>query len=309
MSDNAIRQEILDVWVEVTRNSSFSNASRVDVAHEMEHAERLATSDAEQHLGLWLALTDESLHFLLLLYQFAEENVEKLPVERGRSAAAFRSLLARLCALTVAIRRLVVAGLEEAARPVMRSWLETLDLAIVILADEDFARRFTSAVTDTDYDANEFWKAEIGYGRLNRRLERVLAKAGMTKEQTEHSLGDRKLIKGKLSESVHSSLSSAMFSEVIPSLSSPGFYNRSLLGHVSANSPDLLSLTVEYVHEFGVIFHKLLTSSSPPALLNNAKSVVGRSSLHAAFFTLQEMMEHYSEMLPPSSGLSDATND
>ncbi len=308
MTDNAIRQEILDVWVEVT-NSSFPNASRVDVTHEMEHAERLAASDAEQHLGLWLALTDKPLHLLMLLYQFAEENVEKVPAERGRSAAAFRSLLARLCALTVAIRRLVVTGLEEAARLIMRLWLETLDLAIVLLADEDFATRFTSAVTDADYDANELWKAEIRYGRLNRRLERVLAKAEMSREQIEHSLGDRKLTKGKLSESVHSSLPSAMFSEAIPSLSSPGFYNRSLLGSVSSNSPDLLSLIIEYVHEFGVIFHKLLTSSRPPPLLNNTKSFVGRSSLHVGFFTLQEMMERYCGMLPPSSSLSDATND
>ena len=306
MTANAIRQEILDVWVEV-RNSGFPDADRVDVTREMKRAAMKAASDAEQHLDLWLALTDESLHLLLLLHRFAEKNVEKVPEERERSAVAFRSLLAPLCALTVAVRRLVVTGLEDAARPVMRSWLETLDLAIVVLADEDFARRYSSAIADVDYDANEFWKAEIGYGRLNRRLGWVLDKAGMTREQKEYSLGNRKLTKDKLSESVHSSLPSAMFSEVIPSISSPGFYNRSMLGHISASSPSLLSLIVENVHEFGVIFHELLTSGDPPPLLNNVKFVVDCSSLHAAFFTLQEMVERYSEMLPPPSDFSNNT--
>ncbi len=305
MTADAIRREILDVWVEV-KNSGFPNADRVDVVQQVKRAEMVATSEAEQYRYLWLTLTDESLHFFLLLHRFVEENVEKVSEERGRSAVAFRSLVVRMCALTVAVRRLVVTGLEDAARSVMRSWLETLDLAIVVLADDEFARRYSAEV---DYDANEFWKAEIGYGRLNKRLNLVLDKAQMTPEQKERSLGNRKLVKNKLSESVHSSLPSAMFSEVIPSISSPGFYNRSILGHISATSPNLLSLIVENAYEFGVIFHKLLTSSDPPPLLNNIKSVVDCSNLHAAFFTLQEMVERYSEVLPPPSDPSDTGAD
>jgi hypothetical protein len=308
MTADAIQQEIHDVWAEI-RDKDFPGANRIDVTREMKRAELIAASDAKQHLYFWLALTDESLHFLMLMYRFAEENVEKVHEERVRSAVAFRSLLARMCALTAVVRRLVVAGLEDAARPVVRSWLETMDLSIVVLADEDFAGRYSSAVHDADYDANEFWKAAIGYGRLNRRLAQALDKAEMTTEHKEYFLGNRKLTKDKLSESVHSSLPSAMFSEIVPSLSRPDFYNRSMLGHVSANSSDLLSLIIEEVHQFGVIFHKLLTSSDPPPLLSNVKSVIDCSSLHTAFFALQEMVERYSEMLPPQSDSSSMAED
>lgn len=303
-----VQQEIHDVWTEI-RDKNFSDADRIDIAQEMERAELMAALDTRQHLYLWLALTDEALHFLLSVYRFSEENVEKVHEESVRIAVAFRSLLARMCALTVAVRRLVVAGLEDAARPVMRSWLETLDLLIVVLADEDFAVRYSSAIHNEEYDANEFWKTEIGYGRLNRRLIRALDRAEMTAEQKESFLKDQKLIKRKMSESVHSSLPSAMFSEVVPSLSRLGFYNRSILGHVSVHSPDLLSIVIERVHQFGVMFHKLLTSSDPPLLLSNVKHVTDCPSLHTAFFTLQEMVERYSEMLPPSSNPSSTAED
>lgn len=308
MTAEAIQQEIRAVWAEI-RDARFPNASRIDVTREMKRAELIAASDAKRHLYLWLALTDESLHFFLLMYRFAEEKVEKVDAERVKSTVAFRSLIARLCALTVAVRRLVVAGLEDAARPVVRSWLETMDLLIVVLADEEFAGRYSSAVHDPGYDANEFWKAAIGYGRLNARLAQALNKAGMTTAHKEYFLENRKLVKGKLSESVHSALPSAMFSELVPSLSRPGFYNRSMLGHVSAYSPNLLSIIIEEVHQFGVIFHKLLTSNNPPPLLGNVKSVIDCSSLHTAFFALQEMVEHYSEMLPPRSDSPSAAEE
>ena len=308
MTAQAIRQEILKVWAEF-RDEGFSDANRVDVTREMKRADVMAASDAEQHLYLWLALTDESLHFLLAVYRFAEENVEKVPEERAKSAVAFRSLLARMCALTVAVRRLVVAGLEDAARPVMRSWLETLDLTIVVLADEEFARRYSAAVDDADYDANAFWRTEIGYGRLNRRLKQLLDESVMPTEFKEHFFATRKLAKDKLSESVHSALPSAQFSEVIPSISQPGLYNRSILGHVSAHSPGLLTLIIEEVHIFGVIFHKLLTRSDPPSLLRNVKPVADTSSLHVAFFTLQELVDRYSAMLsPPSDPFSEPSD-
>lgn len=150
---------------------------------------------------------------------------------------------------------------------------------------------------DAGYDANAFWRAEIGYGRLNKRLARLLDESVMPIEFKEHFFATRKHVKDKLSESVHSSLLSALFSEVIPSMSRPGIYNRSILGHVSAYSPGLLTLIIEEVDIFGVIFHRLLTRSDPPALLSNVKLVIDTSSLHTAFFTLQELVERYSEML------------
>lgn len=220
------------MWV-LIKDKDFPNAYRIDVTREIDRTERITASDAKQHLTLWLALTDESLHFLLLMYRFAAERVDEVPKATAKSTVAFRSLLARICTLTVAIRRLVVAGLEDAARSVMRSWLETQDLLIAVLGDEEFAEQYSSAVHTTDYDANEFWKAEIGYGRLNKRITRALSRAEMSSKQKEDFLENRKVIKEKLSESVHSSLPSATFSEAVPSLSKPSFYNRSLLGHVS----------------------------------------------------------------------------
>lgn len=121
MTAEATQREILEVWAKF-RDEGFPDAVRIDVTREMKSAEVIAGSDAEQHLHLWLALTDESLHFLLSVYRFAEENVEKVPEVTVKSAVAFRSLLARMCALTVAVRRLVVAGLGDAARPIIRSW-------------------------------------------------------------------------------------------------------------------------------------------------------------------------------------------
>jgi hypothetical protein len=302
--ETAIEKEIKTVW------ESFSNeqpieANRIDIKSELEQVERDASTDAREHLSLWLALLDEALHCLLTLHAFAEE----LSAEKSMSALSFWSLVARICALTVAIRRLIVAGLEDVARILARSLLETLDLALVSLADEEFAERYYSALEDEGYDANEFWKKNIGYGALNDRVKRTLDSANMTNEQVEFFFGYRQERRAQFSSSVHSSAHSALFSGGIPSLSRPGMISLSILGHVSIHSPSLLSFVIMEIHRFGVVIFHLVASDNPPVALKSAKYSSSYPSLLTAFLTLQEMTQRYSEMLPPPFNFPDTEDD
>lgn len=247
---NSIEREIEAVWQSFADEYSISEP-RTNVKARLEQVERETAADAREYLFLWIALFDEALYSLLALNDFTGE----LPNGEIVSTRVFELFLARVCVLMVAVRKLVVSGLEDVARIVVRSLLEALDLAITSLADDEFAERYSSAVEDEKYDANDFWKKNIGYKKLNTRVRKVLESTGLTDQQVEWFFENRRLTKEHFSGSVHSSAAtSAIFSTGVPSLAEPGMFSTSMLGHISIHSPDLLSFVIEEIHRFGVVF-------------------------------------------------------
>jgi hypothetical protein len=285
-------KEILNVWQNLVK-TSFPNATRIDVGTQLTEVEAQANSDSDKHLRFLLDLIDEALHFLLQLHRFTYEDYLRL---KDKPQPSFLFVLSRACILTTAIRRLVVLGLQEAARPVARSLLETLDLAIVTLADDEFAKRFSGK--ESEYDANKFWQDYIAKGRLEKRIKNILGHAGLNEEEQNEVLKPRNEIRKQLSASVHSSVSSAFTSMFIPSIDRPGLLKLSLLGHVDAYSPGLLSWTVLEIYHFGAIFHKLLLAEKTCIFLRPVPSEE-LESMFAAFMTLQHMCIQHPEELPP----------
>lgn len=303
-NEPTVREEIETIWQRIVENQSLE-ATRVDVVAELQAVDRNTSQDAQEHLAFWLTLLDEALHCLLTMYEFADE----LSVEKDVSAITFRALLARGCALTVAIRRLIKTGLEDVARIVARSLLENLDLALVCLANRNFAQQYHSALEDERYDANEFWREHISGDRLNEKVRRVFSSTNMTEEQVNFYFANRKLSKRQFSGSVHSSAHSALFSDGIPSLSEPGMISTSILGHISLYSPGALSFIVMEVRRFGVIFFHLVTTNNSPAILRGVKDVPSYANVYAAFLTLQEITERYSDAIPPPFDFPDTEDD
>lgn len=286
-----IQEEISKAW-EALVNSSFQDAYRLDISAEVVRAERQSKTDVRKHLTLWLAIFDEALQFLLLLNRLTHQCFSESDKKITRS---FVMLLARIIALTIAIRRLVTSGLEDAARPVARSFIETMDLALVCLYDDDFARDFSAE----GYDSNQFWKSHIGFGKLNFRLRRVLEVAGMDQEGIDNFFRHRAEMKGNLSDSVHSSLASAFRSMMIPSLSKPGRLSTSWLGHISAHSPGLLSLIILEVHQFGAVVVNSIVSDKQSLLFRDVPVTPDLDSVFASGLLLQQLVERYDEQLPP----------
>ncbi len=303
-SESEIKEEIEAVWSRIADRQPVE-VSRINVGSELERVELETANDAQEYLYFWLALLDEALHCLLTLHDFAEE----LSVEKNVSAISFRALVARACALTVAVKRLIATGLEDIARIVARSLLETLDLALVCVANPEFAQLYHSALADEEYSANEFWRKHISGDRLNRKVRHVFDSTDLTDEEVSFYFDNRKVAREQFSGSVHSSAHSALFSDGIPSLRELGMISTSILGHISAYSPGALSFVIMEVRRFGVVIFHLITSDDSPAVLKDAKFNLAYPNVYVAFLTLQEITERHSEMLPPPLEFPDTEDD
>lgn len=262
------------------------HAQRFAIDASLVKIQRRCKRAATQHLGDWIALLDEALQVILQLHEMLDQ--QQMAHPDGHRAAVLMGL-ARAAACLAGIRRLVIDGLEEIARPIGRSYLETLDLTLACMVDEDFARRFIGP--DMSYDANEFWKKEIAHGRLAQRLRTKLDSIGVPEDQIDSYLSEQLSIKSELSGSVHSAMRSAFHSALVPSLVHEGRYSTQFLGHHSELSPFLVFWVAARAHSLAevvmTIVLKQLDVASLAFLTENPRKGVG---FFGAFFTLQDIM-------------------
>lgn len=282
------KEEVLQLWNNQVKQ--FDEVTRIDIEEELRIVHENCSSDTNEFLGPWIVMLDESLHFILLLYKFcwnSRKTNKEIPV-------TLVMLVARACSHIVAIRKLITEGLEDCARTVSRSFVETIDLTIVSLLDKDFSDQYSAEELDED----EFWKKNIAYGRIYKKIDTIIESAGIDEEERDRFLNHRREIKSVLSSAVHSSTTSAFRSMFIPSLKHSGKLSTSVLGHVSVHSPSHLGLIITNIYYFGSIFMKLLTSDQLPIFSESVKNSSDFQSISASFFLLQDLVtEHYEEYL------------
>jgi len=188
--------------------------------------------------------------------------------------------------------------LDEAASPIARSILESLDITIIAVADPDFARQFLGEEEDFNEDA--FWKAEIGYGRLPKKVDSLRASLGFSAEQITELREKRRALQLQFSGSVHSASRAAMRAAFVPSLQHKDRWSSSFLGHVSRWSPFLLSYLAIEIHVFSETIFSLIHEAPAKAWLTNLPSGVRPEGFLVSYMALQELLDTYSGMIPPS---------
>lgn len=283
-------RETLAIW-QRSADTVFPEALRIDVARKRFQAEKESVKLSQDHLEFWLAILDEALHFLLSVQSLAQECVDNA---KQKPSPAFLFLVSRCCSLVTAIRKLVIYGLEDAARSIVRSLLESLDLAIVCFVDTDFSKGFSF-----NQDENDFWKKNIAYGKLDKKVKEILTIIDFNEDELNTIFTKRRTFKALLSSSVHSSMSSAFASTFVASISRPGKFSPSVFGHVSIHSPKLISLAISEVHQFGYIITKLVMSKNPPTMLTNATPLLFLPSVLVGYLSLQEIILKYPKKLSP----------
>jgi hypothetical protein len=201
---------------------------------------------------------------------------------------------------------LLLAGLEDAARPVTRTLIETIDLAIVALADEEFAEKYMSE--DEDYDSEYFWKSQVAYGKIYSKIKDTIMLAGLPEDEANNFVNTRKEQKNHLSSAVHVSVESSFRSFATPSLNNRNLLAVSPQGHVSIHSPGHASMVIDEIYKFGALVVRFIISPTPPTIFKNIEKE-NTDSLLASFLVLQELVTRYESQLPPPfHSLWDAEN-
>lgn len=294
MSTNLIDKEIMSVW-EKLATDNYKSATRIEVLKRLEEVAVENHDDASRYLSTYLSILNETLHFLLQLEKIVSEIRDLYGYDEKTPSFCFAMVLARVISLTVAIRKLILLGLEDPARVVARSLVESLDLAIVTAGDNEFANSFFG--DHGHNDGKTFWEKNIGYGNIYKKIKPILKSIGIPDTEIENTLSHLRNAKNILSSSVHSSVETTFRCMFVPSLGNPGLCAQSSLGHISSHSPGLCSFVIMEVYRFSCIIIKLVTSLPPPPLFTRASSASSIESLLVSYLTLQGVIDLHEDSL------------
>jgi len=120
-----------------------------------------------------LRILEEGIHWLTVLHVGLHEALQTA-TEGSKTENRLRApwaLVGAGCAYAVAVRRLVLSGLDGPARVVLRSLAESLFVCIVLLDRDDLRDEYqTAGATGLEY---EFWNRELRTAKLEGHLGRV----------------------------------------------------------------------------------------------------------------------------------------
>lgn len=132
---------------------------------------------ANKHLQKGIVLIDESIQFLIHFGHLIGSK-ERM----GLTLFDLWSLISKLKSLAISFRELILIGQADSSRLILRGLIETNDLIIVAISDQNFCHNY--APDNPDHDDNIFWKTHIAYGQILPRVEKALKIAGFQDEQT-----------------------------------------------------------------------------------------------------------------------------
>lgn len=202
---------------------------------------------------------------------------------------------------------LLLGGFEESVRPITRSYLESLDLALVCLAD----KALSDAYFGDDADFESFWKTHIAYGRIYPHLEKAYSLAGFDQSTIRQKIAMRKEQKTLLSGAVHGDESGAFRSLVVPPLGYPEMLSLEPHGVISFHTANHVAAVINETYEYCSAVMKIMISD--PDVLYSPRSKSLRQNFAMHFFAFQEELharelQDGSEILAPDHGKSASKN-
>jgi len=289
-----LKEEIKSFWDNLS-SRQFKGAVYLDVD---EYLSKLEIALKEEAIKLFPLCIELLHHGIQACVHFQNINISRLKSDtrKALSNPGFWMLQGRQVSLACAFRLLILSGFEDASRLIVRPLIETDELALACLVNENLSEEYTAE--DPAYNEKEFWKRNVAYGKINEHYMRVLGRIGLDQENIDAIIEYRKEIKEALSSSVHSAVSSALRSELVPSLAKPGYLYPSSTGHHSVHTPSTCVAVIGEIHHYLAAVINLLTSNDPPSALAEIEPSEA-ASFFASAITFQEFFFKNEDDLRP----------
>jgi hypothetical protein len=260
-----IREEALALWT-----FGFADALRpiqydASFSKLLSERERAAEGIVVKHLQPWLHILEDSIQWLANLAGILDRlnTAGKL----GNAERSIWALVGASCAHALAVRRLVLSGLDTPARAEARALDEHLCACIAFLHDRQLAERFQQCQSKDD--TGQFWYENLNTKALKKHLNAVEKTAGL--EQVISS--DMRAWRGNeiewFSQAVHPSYLGAALTTHTLSAANPNETGPSFLGMASACSERTLHFackSVWYFSRFGFMMLFNEHDSMPPVI-------------------------------------------
>jgi hypothetical protein len=291
-----------DVYADMHREPS-SRSGFDKMLLEIEAEVRAKTTDELQpHLGIF----EFGLEWLAYVHVLLGKPDELGPI--GEEARAPWALVGSAVSFGLSIRTLLLNGFDTPARALLRTYVETLFLCIVLLHDRGLAAAYAAA--QGDEEVKNFWHTSASPKRLHERIIAIEKKIGFEKDIV-HSMTEWRREEYKiLSQSSHLSYIAAVLTAVSPKLREKEKYVPSMMGLASEYLPRTLFYAAATTWYFSRMSHtKILGYNLDEALVVVDKEnewhqrfVAGRDTLSTV------MLNHWKDDTADASDASRPTN-
>jgi len=244
-----IRNESIEQW-----ESGFLDAHRANVydpqfnimlAKRERESERIAT----KHLQPWLHILEDSVQWLANLTAILDRM--NTAQQLGDAERSVWAMVGASCAQAVAVRRLVLSGLDTPARAAARVLDEHLCACIAFLHDRDLAAKFQQC--EGANETAQFWYLHLNTKALRKHLNAIERSVGPDQGFSSDMRSWRANEIESFSQAVHPSYLGAALATLTLSAADPNVHGPAFLGMASACSERTLNFTCKSIWYFACL--------------------------------------------------------
>jgi hypothetical protein len=233
---NKIQKEISQLWdeafekllkesIEIPWDRKFLNL--------LNKRENQARKEAVKHLEPWISILNEGIQWLAQLH-VALSLARSGDFEKDKEILVPFALVGSACTHSVAIRRLILSGLNASAKVLLRTLIETLNVCIAVMDDIELANEFRAA---QDFKiAKNFWNKKLSASKLNSIITKIEKSLDLDDEVMDGLTVWREETLSLCSQYVHPSYVASMFGAEPPSVLYPYNHSPGILGKTSITS-------------------------------------------------------------------------
>ncbi len=246
-----IGKEIETIWDEVLGKASENSiqiAWDKDFLKLLKEQETQAEEEAANRLEPWVSIFNEGIQWLSQLHISLANTLNECE-QISEQIKATWALTGAACAHSVAIRRLVLSGLDSSAKIILRTLTEILNVCMAIINDPLLASEFCSV---QDFKkAKEFWHRELSPKKQRELLESIeLSFLGLGESDTNDLREWRKEESTVSSQFVHPTYLGAAICASPPSIEGHLYQKSGILGTPSCFSIRTLSYACKSIWYF-----------------------------------------------------------
>lgn len=174
----SIKNEINELWDYYTKKAQITSPYDNEFTKTILEIEKKAEKDATEKLNPWLQILEEGIQCLANLNAILDI---ALTGSDGKSYLRVPwALTGAACVQSVAIRRLVLSGLDSPARSIQRSLDEHLIACIVTLGKKELRKGFFEP--DSPKEAKLFWHKQLTSKKIESHLNEIEKTIGIDSE-------------------------------------------------------------------------------------------------------------------------------
>lgn len=260
-----IRAEALEAWT-----GGFADAQRpsqydADFTAILTKREKECQDTAQRCLQPWLHILDDSIQWLANLAAILDRLNSSGCL--GNAERAIWAMVGASCAHAVAVRRLVLSGLDTPARAEARVLDEHLCACIAFLHDRTLAATFQQCQSKDE--AAQFWFKNLNTKALRKHLNAVERSVGLEPLVSVDMRAWRDNEVDWFSQAVHPSYLGAALTACTLSADNPNAHGPAFLGMASACSDRTLNFACKSIWYFACFGFMMLFNehnSSPPVI-------------------------------------------